>query len=118
MELQWRCQEGRSKVRVQLWQVQHPWDTPSQGFWGASRTRGAARLSLGAEVMGALQAGQGLAPTHTPVCARAAQRESSSAQMGLSSPCGFLNPSTKFPWPLPAPPHAKSSSERHFVRRC
>lgn len=32
-------------------------------------------------------------------------------KVGLSSPCGFLNHSTKFPWPLPAPSHAKSHSK-------
>lgn len=28
-ELQWRCQEGRSKVRAQFWQVKHLWDALS-----------------------------------------------------------------------------------------
>lgn len=32
-------------------------------------------------------------------------------KVGLSSPCGFLNPSTKFPWPLPAPSRAKGRSK-------
>lgn len=103
MELQWRFQEGKSKVRAQLWQVQHPLDTPSQGFWGANCTRGAAGLGLGMEVMETLQLGQGLAPTHTHICTRAALRESSSAQNGTVQPLWLPESQHKIPLATASP---------------
>lgn len=114
-ELQWKCQKQSCGSALA---GEAPLGHPEPRILGCQLHKGTAGLSLGTEVMATLQPGQGLTPTHTHICTRQLCGRAAVPKMGLSSPCGFLNPSTKFPWPLAALSCAKSCSERHIVRRC